>query len=409
MINHIEHIETIIGQESGPFWFYDYSIVSKQVEKLQKFDVIRYAQKANSNINLLKYLKSLGVKIDAVSKGELERALYAGFSNKNEDEIVFTADIIEEETIHLVNKFNIPVNIGSIDMLQQLGEISPNHRIWLRINPGFGDGHSHKTNTGGKLSKHGIWYEDIPKALNIIKKYDFNLIGIHVHIGSGASFLKLSEVADQLVNIIIANKIDIPAISAGGGLSIPYKDTDQSVDCGLYFDSWNLARQKLENHLSHSVKLEIEPGRFIVAESGYLVAKVFVKKTMSDKKFILVNAGFNDLMRPVLYNGFHKISVLPNNKEVNDDFKDNVIVAGPLCESGDVFTLDTTGKPIEISLPKVEVGDYLVFHDVGAYGASMSSNYNSRPLLPEYMILNNKVTQIRKRQTIEELIQLENI
>uniref|UniRef100_A0A914Z659 Orn/DAP/Arg decarboxylase 2 N-terminal domain-containing protein n=1 Tax=Panagrolaimus superbus TaxID=310955 RepID=A0A914Z659_9BILA len=183
-----------------PLWVYDADIIRQQIAKLRQFDVIRFAQKACSNISILKIMHQQGVKVDAVSAGEIERALAAGYRPlKNKDDIVFTADVIDESALALVVKFKILVNAGSIDMLEQLGKVSTGHRVWLRINPGFGHGHSQKTNTGGENSKHGIWHTDLQQALIVIQRYNLNLVGLHMHIGSGVDYTHLERVCEAMV------------------------------------------------------------------------------------------------------------------------------------------------------------------------------------------------------------------
>ena len=145
-----------------PFYLYDWDVMAERVRSLEAFDVIRYAQKANSNIHILRKMRELGVVVDAVSEGELERALRAGYSGHSDPSgVVYTADIISQETLELITKLGVPMNAGSPDMLAQLGRVKRGHKVWLRINPGFGHGHSRKTNTGGEWSKHGIWHEHI--------------------------------------------------------------------------------------------------------------------------------------------------------------------------------------------------------------------------------------------------------
>lgn len=394
-----EKILKITEKLNSPFWAYDAEIIKSKVEQLKNFDVIRYAQKACSNIQILKLMRRLGTKVDSVSLGEIERALVAGFEP---NEIVFTADIIDDETLTRVNELNIEVNAGSIDMLKRL----KNHNVWIRINPGFGDGHSQKTNTGGENSKHGIWFEDIPDAIKVIKENNLKLIGFHMHIGSGLFSRNFERVCDAMVEHVKNSKIDIEKISAGGGIPIAYREGEENVDVENYFELWKNAKEKIEKILNHKIEMEVEPGRFLVAESGIFVAKVHAIKMMGSKKYALVNAGFNDLMRPAMYGSYHHISVLGNtsNREL-----ESVVVAGHLCESGDVFT-QSNGGIVELrKLPKLFVGDYLIFHDTGAYGSSMSSNYNSRLLMPEILFSENDVKIIRRRQTIEELIELEKI
>ncbi|QJC36273.1 diaminopimelate decarboxylase [Enterobacteriaceae endosymbiont of Donacia cincticornis] len=392
-----------------PFWLYCAENIKNKIFQLKKFDVIRFAQKSCSNINILKLMKNEGVKVDAISLGEIERALIAGYNPKNINDIVFTSDVFEKKTLKRIITLNITVNIGSIDMLHQLGKISKGHNIWLRINPGFGYGHNKKTNTGGVNSKHGIWYKDLEESIFLIKKYSLNLIGIHMHIGSGVNYKHLQKVCDSMLyNVLQPYMPKINIISAGGGLPIPYKKTDIIVNTHHYFDIWNKTRNILKNFFKKNIKIEIEPGRFLVAESGILICQVCAIKIIKNKRFVLVNVGFNDLMRPVMYGSYHYISAISSRgRDMFNDCKIETIVAGPLCESGDVFTQSENGEINFFMLPKVCINDYLIFHDTGAYGASMSSNYNSRPLIPEILIENNIPKLIRRRQKIEELINLE--
>ncbi|HCM9558114.1 TPA: diaminopimelate decarboxylase [Enterobacter cloacae subsp. cloacae] len=392
-----------------PVWVYDAQIVREKIAALHQFDVVRFAQKACSNIHILRLMREQGVKVDSVSLGEIERALAAGYDPKTDpDAIVFTADLIDDATLARVHELQIPVNAGSVDMLEQLGQVSPGHRVWLRVNPGFGHGHSQKTNTGGENSKHGIWYADMPAALEVLQRYNLKLVGIHMHIGSGVDYGHLEQVCGAMVRQVIDFGQDLEAISAGGGLSIPYREGEEAIDTDHYYGLWSAARDKVAAHVGHPVKLEIEPGRFLVAESGVLVAQVRSVKEMGSRHFVLIDAGFNDLMRPSMYGSYHHISALAaDGRDLTDAPRIDTVVAGPLCESGDVFTQQEGGKVETRALPEVKPGDYLVLHDTGAYGASMSSNYNSRPLLPEVLFDNGKARLIRRRQTIQELLALE--
>ncbi|HDR2387075.1 diaminopimelate decarboxylase [Enterobacter roggenkampii] len=392
-----------------PVWVYDAQIVREKIAALHQFDVVRFAQKACSNIHILRLMREQGVKVDSVSLGEIERALVAGYDPKaDSDAIVFTADVIDDATLARVHELQIPVNAGSVDMLEQLGQVSPGHRVWLRVNPGFGHGHSQKTNTGGENSKHGIWYADMPAALEVLQRYNLKLVGIHMHIGSGVDYGHLEQVCGAMVRQVVDFGQDLEAISAGGGLSIPYREGEEAIDTDHYYGLWSAARDQIAAHLGHAVKLEIEPGRFLVAEAGVLVSQVRSVKEMGSRHFVLIDAGFNDLMRPSMYGSYHHITALAaDGRDLTQAPRVETVVAGPLCESGDVFTQQEGGKVETRALPEVKPGDFLVLHDTGAYGASMSSNYNSRPLLPEVLFDNGKARLIRRRQTIQELLALE--
>ncbi len=427
-----------LAQTHGtPLWVYDAATIRSRIAELAAFDTVRFAQKANSNIHLLRLMREQGVVVDAVSLGEIERALAAGFTSRRGDGtgasngtgtsdapgatgasgarqqsaappgIVFTADLIDEPTLARVIAEDIPVNAGSIDMLRQLGARAPGHRVWLRINPGFGHGHSNKTNTGGEHSKHGIWHADLAQALAAIRQYGLALQGLHMHIGSGVDYGHLEQVCHAMVDMVARLDMPIHAISAGGGLSIPYREGEPRIDTAHYFGLWDAARREIAQRLGHPVHLEIEPGRFLVAESGVLLAQVRATKQMGGNFFALVDAGFNDLMRPSMYGSHHGISVLAADGATRD--MRPTVVAGPLCESGDVFTQGEGGVVLSRELPEARVGDLMVFHDAGAYGASMSSNYNSRPLIAEVLVDGGQARVIRRRQTVAELLALEAV
>ena len=228
-----------------------------------------------------------------------------------------------------------------------------------------------------------------------------------MHIGSGVDYAHLEQVCEAMVSQAIALDQDIQAISAGGGLSVPYRYGEEAIDTQHYYSLWHRARERIAAHLGHPVKLEIEPGRFLAAEAGVLVAQVRAVKNMGSRHFALVDAGFSDLMRPAMYGSYHHISLLAADKDAASRELRETVVAGPLCESGDVFTQLEGGKVETRQLPAVTPGDYLVFHDTGAYGASMSSNYNSRPLIPEVLFDGGEAHEIRCQQTIQELLALE--
>ena len=437
-----DRVRALAQAHGTPLWLYDAPTIRARVARLQRFDTVRYAQKANSNTHLLRLMRGLGVTVDAVSAGEIERALHAGYAGlagltgagdaTAASGIVFTADVIDRPTLALVIRHRIPVNAGSVDVLDHLGEAlaaaaapgstpptgAGRHPVWLRINPGFGHGHSRKTNTGGEHSKHGIWPTDLPAALAAIERHGLRLEGLHMHIGSGVDYGHLARVCDAMVAQVadaaaLGHRVE--AISAGGGLSIPYRASDPVVDTDHYFGLWDEARQRIARMLGRPVRLEIEPGRYLVAEAGALVAEVRAVKDQGREHFVLCDAGFNDLVRPAMYGGHHAITVVDDpSSTASPDAASALaasrptVVAGPLCESGDVFTQDDHGVVQPRPLPACGVGDLLVFHDAGAYGASMSSNYNTRPLAAEVLVDGDTARVIRRRQTVAELIALED-
>jgi diaminopimelate decarboxylase len=393
-----------------PCYVYTADVIRERIRSLAAFDVVRYAQKACSNLHILRLVRAQGAQVDAVSLGEIERALRAGFRPGGDPaELVYTSDVIDDATLDRVVSLGIPVNAGSEDMLDQLGRRRRGHPVWLRVNPGFGHGHSRKTNTGGESSKHGIWHENLDGALKRVDEHGLDLIGLHMHIGSGTDFEHLEKLATAMASQLRGLRRDLRAISAGGGLPIPYRAGDAPLDVGAYFRVWDAARRSIEAQLGHAVLLEIEPGRFLVAESGVLLAEVRATKTVGGNRFVLIDAGFDNLVRPAMYGSWHEISIVRRQGGGAGGPSVPTIVAGPLCESGDVFTQGEGGLVLPRDLPEARVGDLVVIHDAGAYGASMASNYNTRPYAPEVLIDGGQPRLIRRRQTLDELLALEEV
>lgn len=197
-----------------PVWVYDAQIIRRQIAQLSQFDVVRFAQKACSNIHILRLMREQGVKVDSVSLGEIERALAAGYDpQQNPEDIVFTADLIDDATLDRVKALQIPVNAALIDMLSQLGEVSPGHRVWLRVNPGFGHGHSQKTNTMVRIASMASGTATCRMALEVMRRYQLQLVGIHMHIGSGVDYGHLEQVCGAMVRQVVDFGQDLQAIS----------------------------------------------------------------------------------------------------------------------------------------------------------------------------------------------------
>jgi diaminopimelate decarboxylase len=402
---------TEIARRFGtPTFVYEAAMIQKRIDDLRSFDTIRYAQKANSNLAVLDLIRRQGVLVDAVSAGEVGRAMAAGYLPTGDPSpIVYTSDIFDRESLDLVVERGIHVNCGSPDMIAQYGERAPGREITLRVNPGFGHGHSQKTNTGGEHSKHGIWHEQIGECRKLAARNGLKISGLHMHIGSGTDLEHLSQVCGALERVARSVGESITTISAGGGLPTPYRATDLKIDIAAYFDLWNATRHRLQNDFGHSIQLEIEPGRYLVAESGYLVAEVRAVKRMGANTFYLLDAGFNNLARPILYGAYHPMSIAPAD-QVSELEKQSVVVGGPLCESGDIFTQSDGGVVSSRLLPSARVGDFLVIERAGAYGFGMGSNYNSKPLAAEVMITPDGSSHlIRRRQTFEDMVRGEEI
>lgn len=399
-----------LAQRFGtPTFVYDSATMLARLDDLRAFDHVRYAQKACSNLAVLDLLRRHGALVDTVSTGEIHRALAAGYSPQGDPPpLVYTADIFDRNSLDVCVERGIAVNCGSPDMIEQLGRRVPGRSITLRVNPGFGHGHSQKTNTGGTQSKHGIWHEQLPDCVALAAKYGMNVTGLHMHIGSGTDLEHLSQVCDAMEQAALVVGSSVRMVSAGGGLPTPYHSGEEYVDLAGYYERWNATRTRLAERFGHPVSLEIEPGRYLVAESGFLVTEIRAVKRQGDNVFYLVDAGFNNLARPILYGAYHPMAVSPAEGSADRPERD-VIVGGPLCESGDIFTQEEGGYVAFRRLPEARPGDYLVIGCVGAYGFVMGSNYNSKTLAAEVLLYGGKAHPIRARQTPEDLMRGESI
>ncbi len=401
-------VAELARQFGTPTYVYDAAMILLRLADLAAFDHVRYAQKACSNLAILDLLRRNGALVDAVSAGEIRRALAAGYAVEGTPPpIIYTADIFDAEALDLCVEHKIHVNCGSPDMIEQFGCRAPGRTITLRINPGFGHGHSRKTNTGGEQSKHGIWHEQLGLCLETAGRYRMTIAGLHMHIGSGTDLEHLSQVCAAMEKAAAVIGPTVTSISAGGGLPTIYKAGDTYVDLAAYFSLWDAARKRLENRFGHAVSLEIEPGRYLVAESGYLVSEIRSVKRQGEHWFYLLDAGFNNLARPILYGSYHPMSIVPRNDAPRAER--DVIVGGPLCESGDIFTQSEGGFVSPRRLPEAEVGQLLVIECAGAYGFVMGSNYNSRPMAAEVLVQQGKAHLVRNRQTFEDLVRGESI
>ncbi len=403
-------IVELANRYGTPLYVYDAALIAQRIADLAAFDVVRYAQKACSSLAILDRVRRAGAVVDAVSAGEVRRALAAGFDPHGDlPGVVYTADIFDRESLDLVVELGLHVNCGSPDMIEQLGMRRPGANVTLRINPGFGHGHSQKTNTGGEQSKHGIWHEQVDECLLKADRYGVTVTGLHMHIGSGTDLEHLSQVCQAMERTVATVGRTITTISTGGGLPVPYKSDESFLDIGRYHQLWDATRTRISESLGHAVRLEIEPGRYLVAEAGSLLAEVRAVKKMGSNRFYLLDAGFNDLIRPAMYGSHHPIAICPHDGSDHERPEVEAIVGGPLCESGDIFTQREGGYVASRRLPIAHVGDYVVLGNAGAYGFAMSSNYNSKTRAAEVMVEHGEAKVIRTRETYDDLVRGEVI
>ncbi|MDO5045198.1 diaminopimelate decarboxylase [Campylobacter sp.] len=407
------NFENLAKTYGTPLYVYDFDYIAARYEALKQAfharkSLICYAVKANSNLSVLKHLANLGAGFDCVSVGEIRRALTAGakkyqiiFSGvgKRDDELKFAL----ENEILMINLESEAEMYRLENIAKELGKTA---RVSVRVNPGI-DAKTHPyISTGLNENKFGVDVMTAKKMYLYAKNSAFlEPVGIHSHIGSQITditpIIEASKAVSNLLRELKAIEIDIKFFDVGGGLGIVYGDENEP---NLY----DYAQGILSNLSGLDVTIICEPGRFIVGNSGYFVTSVLYEKFNEFKRFVIVDGAMNDLLRPSLYGAKHKIFALKGGKTFckckQEQLKEARFsicdVVGPICESSDFLAKD-------LNLPICENGDLLVIKSAGAYGFSMSSNYNSRSRAAEVGVKDGKDFLIRKRESFDDLIALE--
>ena len=379
--------------------FYCYSL-SQLKDNFNRFNntfktikpIICFSVKSNSNLTLLRELKKIGSGADVVSLGELLKAIKAGMNPKK---IVFSGvGKTEEEIRTAIKKRILLINVESENEAVLINKISKKlsrkTSIGIRLNPNVTGKTHKKISTGGKNEKFGLLYNDCVNLCQKIKRMEnLKLEGLSVHIGSQITNIKpFKEVLSILNKILNKTKIDFKFIDLGGGMGISYSNKEKKLNLKQYS---RLVRKFIKNK---NVKIIFEPGRFIVGNTAVLISKIIYIKKSNNKKFVILDTGMNDLIRPALYDAEHKIVPL---KKANKRIGGNIEFVGPVCESADKFLSQN-------SFAQIKEGDYVGLTHVGAYGMSLSSNYNCRPTAAEIMVTGSKHKLIRKRQSLENLV-----
>ena len=386
-----------------PFYCYSSRTI---IEKFKEFErpfklsdtLICYAVKANPNIAILKILSKLGAGAEVVSEGELIRSLKASIPSKK---IVFSGVGKSSKEIEFAIKKNIlQINIESEEELKLIEKIAKNLRkkvqVGIRVNPNI-DAKTHsKIATGRKEDKFGLNIETVERIFKNYNLYStLNIIGLSVHIGSQIvsinPFKKAFSKIKTLVKRVNKNEKIIKVLDLGGGIGINYKN--EKI---IHFNDYAKIISNISNDLG--CKLILEPGRMLVAESGILITKVLYIKKNKNNTFIIINAGINDLLRPALYDAFHDVQsiVKKNGKKIK------YTIVGPICETADIFVKNKL-------LNEININELLFLKNVGAYGSSMSSSYNSRPIIMELIIHKKNFSIIRKVDTVVNQISREKI
>ena len=405
--------ETIASEYGTPVYVYNEKILRDRMAKVAKVITkypytANYSVKANTNIHILKLALEEGLNCDAMSVGEITLLMKAGFPVER---IFFVPNNVAPYELAFALKNGVMTSLDSLSQLELFGEVCNQMKIdpekrkcAVRINPGVGAGHHEKVVTGGKKTKFGIAEYSIPQIFEIAEKYQITIAGINQHIGS--LFMDPQPYLDAVTNLLrIAHQFkNLEFIDFGGGYGIPYHKLDDEKDFPME-DFKTRLEPILDEFVASYGKAPLfksEPGRFCVAEGSVILGRVHATKENSGIQFAGSDIGMNVLVRPSMYDSHHDIEVIRDGELVSRDGADltEQTVTGNICESGDILAKNRL-------LPKIEEGDLLCVLDTGAYGWSMCSTYNSRPRPAEVMICDNgKVKQIRRKETIEDLMNL---
>lgn len=388
-------IAGITNEFGTPLYVYDAAKIVAQVESLNKAFAgadlrIKFATKALTNISILKLLRKNGVGVDAVSINEARLAILAGFAPEG---INFTPSCVDFSEIKEGVDLKLNVNVDNLTMLEKFGQTFGNtYPCGIRLNPHIMAGGNLKISTGHIHSKFGISIQQLPQIKEIIRKYNIDLQGLHIHTGSEIIetdvFMQMSDIFFGIAKDFAGLKF----IDFGGGFKVAYKKDDKTTDLPAIGSKLAAKFQAFEKETGRHLQLWIEPGKYLVSEAGYLVTRTNVVKETPALTFAGVDSGLNHLIRPMMYNAYHEIVNISNPTGPIKIYT----VVGNICET------DTLGADRELN--EVREGDLLVLKNAGAYGYSMASNYNSRFRPAEVLVIDGKARLIRERDTLNDIL-----
>jgi len=402
--------QSIIEKFGSPLFLYDEAILEAQTKQALEFPnayglTVRYAMKAAPNAHLLKWFDRRGIEFDASSGWEVKRLLKAGIDGSK---ISLSTQELPEDFAELVQT-GLTINACSLSQLESIGKSLPGTSVGIRFNPGLGSGGTNRTNVGGHGSSFGIWHEKTDEVKGILKKYDLKAFRIHTHIGSGSDPEVWQRVAQLSLNVVRQFE-SVTVLNLGGGYKVARVANEKSTDLKIVGAPVKSLLEDFAKETQREIHFEIEPGTFLIANAGSVVSKIQdVVDTGNDGyRFIKLDTGMTDILRPSMYGAQHPFSIL---QEKPSSEMDSVVVVGHCCESGDILT-PAPGDPELLQpreLPKPSINDVFVIGGAGAYCSAMSAkNYNSFPESPEiFLHKSGDVSLIRKRQTLDQILQNE--
>ena len=392
----------LIARYGSPLYVYHEAILRRRCRELKNLIdyerfTVNYSVKANANLSLLRIIREEGLHADAMSPGELFILGKAGFMP---EQLFFVPNNVGDDELQYAVDHHICVSLDSLDQLERFGRLAPGSDVALRINPGVGAGHHVKVVTAGKKTKFGIAEEQIDEAHAIANRYRMRIIGVNQHIGSlfmePSAFLKAAR---HFFSMALAFP-DLAFVDLGGGFGIPYHKLagEERLDLAALGRGLNGLVQSFVASYGKPLTVKIEPGRYIVAECGILLGTVHALKENNGTTYSGTDLGFNVLARPMLYDSWHDLVAYRDGQPLEDLQTKSVTVVGNICESGDIIAADR-------KLPPLRSGDLLAVLDAGAYGYSMSSNYNNRLRPAEVLVREDGSSMlIRCRETLEDLL-----
>ncbi len=389
------HLLNVAEQFGTPTYFYHAEKIKEQFEKLRySFSDLDtsffYASKALTNINILKYIKDIGCNVDCSSINEVRLAIHAGFPPER---ILYTSNGISFNEIEEAVHAGVHINIDSLSNLEKFGKkFGHKYPVGIRIRPNIMAGGNLKISTGHDASKFGIPVSQLDKIEEIVKANNIFIRTLHIHTGSDIKDAEVFVKGIEVLFELIPHFPELEVIDLGGGFKVPYLPGEKELDVSVLATK---IKEAFDNHpraINRKFQLWFEPGKFLVSQCGFLIARVTVIKDTGATIFVSVDTGLNHLIRPMMYDAYHHIENLSNP----DGNKKLYTVTGNICET------DTFGTDRMIS--EVNEGDLLVFHNAGAYGFEMASNYNSRYKPAEVMVRQDKLSLIRKRDNMEDLL-----
>lgn len=394
--------DDLLKEYGSPLYVYNEAILRDRCKDMAglisypKFKA-NYSIKANSNLEIIKIVRQEGLHADAMSPGEIHVLLSAGYTP---EELFYVGNNVSAAEMKFAIDRGVLVSCDSLSQLRQFGRINPGGKVAVRFNPGVGAGHHEKVITAGKNTKFGVNMDMVPEVRQILKEYNLKLTGINQHIGS--LFMEADPYIEGVRSLLgVAEQFDdIEFVDMGGGFGIPYRK--QEGQARLMIDETGRKLTALltgwTDKYGKKITFKMEPGRYVVAESCVLLGTVHAVKQNHGKTYVGTDVGFNVLVRPAMYDSHHDIEVYSGGSLVKSENSGAVTVVGNICESGDIIAKDR-------QLPPVSEGDKLGIMDAGAYGYSMSSNYNNRLRPAEVMLgRDGSVRLIRRRDTLEDLM-----